>query len=552
MKRVKSKNRRNRWGYLALVILLIISSLAYLVINRSKAEAAATVDTSTSATSTADSYQRKTFYDAGTSLYWAFYSNGSAIAYANSSNGTSWTNRGTTGTATSDFSVWNVSGLVYLDYAGSGVTVEKGTLGATSITWSGSTVATTTTSHTQVNIALDSTSHIWIVYYYVSGTFLRIGTEESTNASDTTSWGAEHVVVTLPNTSILLAPSLVPMTTSGNMYFVYESIAGVITAGDNFSGVLYTAAGSSYGSAVTIANSGGGSGVGATSGGLYSLVAGAGDTVHLAYVDMSTSSPINGTIKYIEYSSGAWGSAVSLDSNTTNSVPEITIDASGNLYAWWIRSNTIFYKKGVSPYASGNWDASPTSFYATGTNASLSTSYTSGNSAIEVLWTQGTGSPYNVEYGSLSLSGNSPPATPSLSTPSSGATGVSITPVFTLSTTDPDSDYIEYRIYLYQSDCSTAVGSSPFAETSSQTGWSGQNAGPGSNTAYSSGSTATYTYQGSLSYSTTYCWKADATDPGGSNTYSSTSSTQLFTTQAVPGGVQINGGTTIHGGTTIQ
>ena len=155
---------------------------------------------------------------------------------------------------------------------------------------------------------------------------------------------------------------------------------------------------------------------------------------------------------------------------------------------------------------------------------------------------------------------NSAPNTPTLSTPASGATGISTTPSLTLSTTDVDSDYVRYRIYLYQSDCSTPVSGSPFTQPSGlpQTGWSGQDAGPGSNTAYattpSSGTTATYAYQSTLSNSTTYCWKADAIDPAGSNTYSSASATQTFTTVAGGGSdsVTVQGGVTIQGGSTIQ
>ena len=143
-------------------------------------------------------------------------------------------------------------------------------------------------------------------------------------------------------------------------------------------------------------------------------------------------------------------------------------------------------------------------------------------------------------------SANSPPGTPTLSTPASGATSVSTTPSFTLSTTDPDSDSVKYRIYLYQSDCSTVVGASPFAQVSSGTGWDN------GTTAYTSGATATYTYQGILTAGTTYCWKADAIDPAGTNTYSSTSATQSFTTASATSSVNIGGGVDIRGGSTIQ
>jgi hypothetical protein len=141
---------------------------------------------------------------------------------------------------------------------------------------------------------------------------------------------------------------------------------------------------------------------------------------------------------------------------------------------------------------------------------------------------------------------NSVPNAPTLSSPTSGAIGVSTTPSFTLSAVDPDSDNLKYRLYLYQSDCSSAVGTSPFAQSSSGTGWDN------GTTAYTSGSTAVYTYQGTLANNTQYCWKADAIDPTGSSTYGTASTTRLFTTAGSSGGAVIQGGVDIRGGSTIQ
>jgi len=130
-----------------------------------------------------------------------------------------------------------------------------------------------------------------------------------------------------------------------------------------------------------------------------------------------------------------------------------------------------------------------------------------------------------------------PPAAPTLSAPASGAITQSITPVFQLKTTDPLDTYVQYKIIVYQSDCSTVVRT--IDQTSSQTGWSGQDAS--ASTAYVVGTTlgastlASHTYQSAaLSYNTTYCWKAAAIDPGGSNSFGSYSATQLFTTNQTP------------------
>ncbi|MEO8105670.1 MAG: kelch repeat-containing protein [Candidatus Saccharibacteria bacterium] len=130
-----------------------------------------------------------------------------------------------------------------------------------------------------------------------------------------------------------------------------------------------------------------------------------------------------------------------------------------------------------------------------------------------------------------------PPAVPTLSAPASGAISVSITPTFTLKTTDVLDAYAQYKILVYQSDCSTLVRT--IDQTSSQTGWTGQDAQ--TSTAYVVSSTlggstlASHTYQAAaLSYNTTYCWKAAAIDPGGSNTFGSYSTTRLFTTNQPP------------------
>ena len=155
------------------------------------------------------------------------------------------------------------------------------------------------------------------------------------------------------------------------------------------------------------------------------------------------------------------------------------------------------------------------------------------------------GSTWSQTGSSLSISGMSDPALASLSSSQLAFIDDSNQQLRTY--TDV-SDYLQYRIYLYQSNCSTAVSGSPF--DMSGAGWSGQDANGG--TAYASGTTATYTYQSTLSTSTTYCWKADATDPGGSNTYSSPSATQLFTTTGPTTPTNIHGNINIHGNTTIN
>ena len=146
---------------------------------------------------------------------------------------------------------------------------------------------------------------------------------------------------------------------------------------------------------------------------------------------------------------------------------------------------------------------------------------------------------------------NQSPTAPTLTQPVSSQIGVSTTPEFRLYAIDADSDYVRYKILLYQSDCTTIVRT--IDQTSLQTGWTSQS--QQSATAYSSGQSAIHTYQPTaLSLNTTYCWKAAAIDPAGTNLFGSYSTTSTFTTQttATPTQINITGGTIINGNTTIH
>ncbi|MCL4363988.1 LamG domain-containing protein, partial [Patescibacteria group bacterium] len=126
-----------------------------------------------------------------------------------------------------------------------------------------------------------------------------------------------------------------------------------------------------------------------------------------------------------------------------------------------------------------------------------------------------------------------PPAAPSLDSPTNAATSQS--PVLQLKTTatDPNSDYVRYKIAVC-TDSAMTQNCQTFDQTASQTGWSGQNAQTG--TAYASGTQGVYTVQyASLQPLTTYYWDSYVIDPGGSNTWSATQgSPYSFTTAHIP------------------
>lgn len=124
---------------------------------------------------------------------------------------------------------------------------------------------------------------------------------------------------------------------------------------------------------------------------------------------------------------------------------------------------------------------------------------------------------------------NFPPLVPVLDYPSDTATNLNLTPSLSTTSTDPNSDYLRYKIELC-TDLAMTVSCQTFDQTSAQTGWSGQDAE--TSTAYLSGTAAIYTITSNLAPSTTFYWRSYATDPSGTNTWSSTQTSPFsFTTR---------------------
>ncbi len=148
-------------------------------------------------------------------------------------------------------------------------------------------------------------------------------------------------------------------------------------------------------------------------------------------------------------------------------------------------------------------------------------------------------------YQTTGGSGNCPPSAPTLSFPINSSSGNSVFTTFQLRSSDYEGDYLRYWIdvcvdnacsSIVRSICQQSTGTNvPGSCTASQTGWAGQDQQTG--TAYTGNFTLTlstlaiHNYQAPLlSANTTYWWRAYAIDPGGSNTWSSSSAIQSFTT----------------------
>jgi hypothetical protein len=167
---------------------------------------------------------------------------------------------------------------------------------------------------------------------------------------------------------------------------------------------------------------------------------------------------------------------------------------------------------------------------ATSTNDSGLTQNTTYYYRVSASNATGAGANGSSASTTTSATVNTKPNAPTENAPITGTYDVSTLPTFQVTATDADADNVQYKIVLY-TDASCTATSTTYDESSSQSGWSGQNAtSNSSNDSYTSGSQGAYTVQVALSAATTYYWKASAIDPLGTNTFGTTGSCKSFTT----------------------
>ncbi len=252
--------------------------------------------------------------------------------------------------------------------------------------------------------------------------------------------------------------------------------------------------------------------------------------VATAWSGVDTSSPINA-------SSGTASTAV-----TSVSGPSITPSQNDTMIVQFVGTDPS-----TSAYAATD-DASPdaTEIFDAKESSGNSNAY----AAIQ-YYLQGTAAALALDYNPITSDdygyfqvalnpsagggGNSPPSAPTQNSPSNGATDQSTTPTFTMTTTDPDADKLQYKVTIYSdAGCSSVVQTND--QGSSQTGWSGQNTTCVSGSdCYTSGTQGTYATQSALSNGTTYYWRASAQDPLGSDTFTDSATCNSFSTVASGG-----------------
>jgi hypothetical protein len=310
-----------------------------------------TVETTTSsATSTAYSTQRKLFHD-GT-YFWSFYYDGdeSATMYEYSSDGSTWSSTSVAAFSTSSVmyaSVWYDSGnsVVYIvgDTSASDTTVivRKGTISGTSISWGSEYTVTVSNSNLGSKVAFisqDTSGYLWVISSSQE-TDYNCAAARSTNTNDVSAWESLTVMRTggdVPNDYVF--PMIYPLS-DGDMYAIWY-------ADGNIEGRGYDASGGSWDSnEVSIASTSDGK----TNRG-PSAVVDSTDTIHLIYSDTS------GYVRYHYKPSGSsWTDGTDPEaSQTANAYPTLTVLSSNDdLYAFYIRSSQIYCKK----WAGGSWSS---------------------------------------------------------------------------------------------------------------------------------------------------------------------------------------------------
>ncbi len=330
---------------------------------------------------TGSAFQRKTFYDGN--KFWVFYNdiNSQTINYSYSYDGTSWTSSGFIPRFDNTlFDVYRFGNTVAVGFSN---TSKKyffinGTISGTSITWSSINTITSninwalqamsiTRSTTGVwfaGVDWDSdgtTAWKWSVFNSTDGI-----TWVSTYNSSATGSGYQDTTRVLP-------------TSNGGIMFVYNTYYSSNIFWANYSTQTGWTSQQSQNFDFKISQ--------------YkfegiSLTVDSSDTVHVLYLNSSNN------LYYRRYN-GSWSDATQIDTGLTQrrASPTISVDSRKNLYAFWNKTNIIYYKKYD---VNSGWDSSASTPFGTSFNSPFAiTSESNANDKISVVWTEG----YNLTTG---------------------------------------------------------------------------------------------------------------------------------------------------------
>lgn len=350
---------------------------------------ASTISTSTGSLSTAYSFQRKTWFDG--IRYWSAFNSAtnSRIEFWYSTDGSSWSENTSARISidSNDFSIQADSSNLFISYS-NGYDIETrkaSSYPTTGFSWGSATIVFNgsgdSDDYNYSYIEKDSDNKLWITATQTSdsGNYI-FKAIQSTNANDISTWQTESSLDTSTNSNKF---GIILSLGSSNLYSIWIDST--------------TIEGKKYSSGTWDVNP---TSIGTGSSGLNNSISGTSDEngyVHLAFVDSS------GNVIYRRYTD-SWQSAVTLDSNAGNEYVSIGIDKknSNNLYAAWVRNDDIYYRKGNNPYALANWNTA-VSLVSSGTNDWLTVnSNDNSHGDIFVLWSEGSSSPYSMNWSFIS------------------------------------------------------------------------------------------------------------------------------------------------------
>jgi hypothetical protein len=288
----------------------------------------------------------------------------------------------------------------------------------------------------------DSNNKIWTTATHHLNTDYLFKTIQSASANDVSDWLGASLLDTSSNSNKY---GTIVSLSSGKMYAVW--VDGTAVEGKNYE--------DSWGSTDSIAT-----GVSGLSNSV-SAVADSSGSAHLVYIDSSNN------VKYQKYTT-VWQTAVTLDSSAGNEYPTLSIDTAGDggLYAFWIRSDDIFYRRACSPYTS--WSSAQT-LESSGVNNWITAGYEDfGSGEIFLEWTAGSSSPYSIVWNSITPTAcNTAPTAPTIDNFSDGSWTNDHTPSLQFDMSDPDvGDTIRYQVQIDDS----ADFSSPVVDYTEPTG----------------------------------------------------------------------------------
>lgn len=346
-----------------------------------------TVGTSTSGAMTSKPFQRKTFFDTVNSNYWSFYYDGTQIVYKYSQDGAIWNLGGTIAVNNYDFSVWQDGSNIYLAYSlsvsGGDIGIISGTVTANAINFGGASIVLAGTA-SNAYVTKDISGYIWVSYRLGAN----VEVKKSTAINDITAWDGASILVTggssnsqaaiiLPTTNgdVMAVGTRYASITSGYVFYAsYDHVGGTWGATTIDTSILISA---TYQASPSI-----------------SAVSDSNGNVHFIY----RRNTLPAGTYYRNYTNGEWNTGILLSSTADTNLTLTLNPANGSLWMFWINSNAVKYKKGVSPYAAENWDALETSLYSTGTNTLTTAGYNTTSTRVFLQWTNGAANPYSVYF----------------------------------------------------------------------------------------------------------------------------------------------------------